>query len=285
MKNLSAILLVGSFHLVVAFGNDMPTPETGAAASNEWTMLAVRMSLNPESIGRNPSPPVRGIALGIGWLGVDGPLHGVGIGGLSVISEGGSGVACAGFLALSGSRDMQKNRSCWRGVQSSLVFSGTDDCSGVQFGLIGAASERLSGIQVGGLAAIGEQLDGISAGCVFNSVGTGNGIVCSLGFTSTGNALALANAPSLPFCGLQLAGIANFASDIYGTQVALGANVSDVCHGVQASAIYNRTEELHGLQIGLVNEARSGAGVQIGLFNFFGDGDDRLLLPIINARF
>lgn len=285
MKNLSAILLVGSFHLVVAFGNDMPTPETGAAASNEWTMLAVRMSLNPESIGRNPSPPVRGIALGIGWLGVDGPLHGVGIGGLSVISEGGSGVACAGFLALSGSRDMQKNRSCWRGVQFSPGFSGADDFQGFQIGMIGAGSEHFSGVQIGGLAALGEQLDGLAAGGLFASAGTGRGIVGSLGFTSTGNALALANAPSLPFRGIQLACIANFAMDVRGVQVALGANVANECRGVQAALFYNRANELHGFQVGLINVARSGAGVQVGLINTFGTDQDRSVLPLLNARF
>ena len=38
-------------------------------------------------------------------------------------------------------------------------------------------------------------------------------------------------------------------------------------------------------QIGFVNRAFRGCGVQIGLFNIFGRGDDKVLFPIVNARF
>ena len=140
-------------------------------------------------------------------------------------------------------------------------------------------------MQIGGLAALGEQLDGLAAGGLFASAGTGRGVVGSLGFTSTGNALALANAPFLPFYGIQLAGIANFASDMHGAQISFGANVADACQGVQVSLVYNRANELHGIQIGLINVARSGAGVQVGLINSFGTDQDRLVLPFLNARF
>ena len=45
------------------------------------------------------------------------------------------------------------------------------------------------------------------------------------------------------------------------------------------------SSELRGVQMGLCNLAQSGVGVQLGLVNGFGSGDDRLWLPVVNARF
>ena len=73
-----------------------------------------------------------------------------------------------------------------------------------------------------------------------------------------------------PFSGIQIAGIANFASNITGVQLA---------------TVFNFAGELHGLQLGIWNRAQSGTGVQIGLVNGFGPPDDTLWLPLLNARF
>ena len=156
---------------------------------------------------------------------------------------------------------------------------------GVQAGIVGAVAERMDGIQAGGLMSGGKQLDGISLGGLLtaveqlNGVGlaglfvgadSGNGIVASFGLTDTGNAIALANARTEPFTGVQLAGIANFGSDITGVQIA---------------TLFNFAGTLHGVQIGLFNRAFQGCGVQIGVLNLFGRGDDTIGLPLLNARF
>ena len=180
------------------------------------------------------------------------------------------------------------------GFQVALFSAGSDNHAGVQFGLLSARSgrligpqvglfaaesERLIGIQFGGLEARAERLDGISVGLLVDSVRAGHGLAASLGTTWT------ARYRDDLFSGLQLAGIANFSQDVCGVQIALGANHARDCRGLQVSLCYNRAQELHGVQIGFVNKALSGSGVQIGFINLFGDDDDLLMLPFLNARF
>lgn len=250
-----------------------------------WTSLSIRMAFDSESLEENAAPPVRGVALGLGGIAIDGTLDGLGLGLPVIASQGGSGLMISGLLSYSIGGGEQSNPTCWKGLQASLAVSGANGLSGVQVGLIGAGADHLRGIQLGGLMADSERLAGVSAGGLFASASTGCGVVTSPCVTSTGNALALANAPSLPFRGIQLACIANFAMDVRGVQVALGANVANECRGVQAALFYNRANELHGFQVGLINVARSGAGVQVGLINTFGTDQDRSVLPLLNARF
>ena len=156
------------------------------------------------------------------------------------------------------------------GVELALGIPVAEDAWGGLAGFIGTAAMRMNGIQVGGLMAGAEQLDGAVLAGFFAFAETGRGFVASLGFTDTGNAIALANAPLEPFSGIQLAGIANFASAITGVQLA---------------TVFNFAGELHGLQIGLFNRALSGRGAQIGLVNFFGRDGDQVALPVLNVRF
>lgn len=117
--------------------------------------------------------------------------------------------------------------------------------------------------------AVEDRLKGVALAGLF-AAASGDGIVASLGLTSTGNALALGNAPSESFSGVQIAGIANFADEINGLQLAIGFNIAD---------------ELHGVQIGLFNRAYSGKGVQIGLLNRFGKEKDMTVFPFLNSHF
>ena len=156
------------------------------------------------------------------------------------------------------------------GAELALGCPFAQQAWGVQAGFIGAGAVCMNGIQAGGVMAGAERLDGVVLAGLFAFAETGNGIVASLGLTDTGKAIALANAPLEPFSGIQLAGIANFASDITGVQLA---------------TVFNFAGELHGLQVGLFNRALSGRGVQIGLMNIFGRDDDRMALPFLNARF
>jgi hypothetical protein len=156
------------------------------------------------------------------------------------------------------------------GVQAGFIGAGAVCMNGIQAGGVMAGAERLDGVALSGVMAGAERLDGVALSGLFAFAETGHGIVASLGFTDTGNAIALANAPLKPFTGIQLAGIANFASDITGVQLA---------------TVFNFAGELHGLQIGLFNRALSGRGVQLGLVNSFGRDDDVRSIPLLNARF
>lgn len=286
MKRRNAILWVCLSCCSLANSNGSDTAENGAALGRvAWTPFSIRLALDADSLEKNASPPVCGFAMGLGGIEVDGTLNGLGLGLPVIASQGGSGLMISGLLSYSIGGGEQSNPTCWKGLQASLAVSGANGLSGVQVGLIGAGADHLRGIQLGGLMADSERLAGVSAGGLFASASTGCGVVTSPCVTSTGNALALANAPSLPFRGIQLACIANFAMDVRGVQVALGANVANECRGVQAALFYNRANELHGFQVGLINVARSGAGIQVGLINTFGTDQDRSVLPLLNARF
>lgn len=87
------------------------------------------------------------------------------------------------------------------------------------------------------------------------------------------------------YCGVQVALGSNAASCLDGIQIAGIANTPSKVAGVQLATVSNFAGELHGLQIGLFNRALSGRGVQIGLVNIFGRDDDRVELPLLNARF
>ena len=156
------------------------------------------------------------------------------------------------------------------GVELALGVSGAGHLYGFQAGGLGAGGMRLDGMALGGVMAGAERLEGVALAGLFAFAETGHGIVASFGVTDTGNAIALANAPRTPFTGIQLAGIANFSSDVTGVQLAI---------------VFNLAWELHGLQIGLFNRAITGCGIQIGLLNIFGQEDDKTAIPFLNARF
>lgn len=156
------------------------------------------------------------------------------------------------------------------GIQTGGVFAGSERGSGICAAGLLAVDKRLDGVCIGGLIAGADRLEGVALAGLLASAGTGHGIVAALGFTSTGNALALANAPSEPFTGIQIAGIGNFGMDV---------------RGVQLAPVFNIAKELHGVQIGFINRAFGGCGLQIGLFNIFGRDDDKVLFPVVNARF
>ena len=84
--------------------------------------------------------------------------------------------------------------------------------------------------------------------------------------------------------GVQAALCANVADHFSGVQFALVANESNKMTGLQLAA-YNWTDELHGAQIGLINRACGGSGVQVGLVNGFGPEEDATWNPLINIRF
>lgn len=68
--------------------------------------------------------------------------------------------------------------------------------------------------------------------------------------------------------GTQIAGVINTAKQVKGTQIAGVANIaSQGSVGTQIGTIFNSAQRIRGTQIGLINNADSCDGVQIGLIN------------------
>lgn len=190
-----------------------------------------------------------------------------------------------------------------KGLQTAGLFAGADSFSGVQLSLIAAIADCGTGVQVAGLWSMTDHdFSGLQIG-LLNATGSGSGLQLSLGICETDDIFNLADSlrnrgRTSRWSGVQCAGLVNRACYLDGMQVGLVFNYavqcsgiqlgcwnrSDELHGFQLGAL-NRADELHGFQVGIFNQARKGSGIQIGLLNSFGENDDRLVLPFVNARF
>ncbi|MEI7899131.1 MAG: hypothetical protein WCK89_02685 [bacterium] len=85
------------------------------------------------------------------------------------------------------------------------------------------------------------------------------------------------------FSGIQVGGLYNrIKGDApLALQVTFIHNRADTVNGIQIGGIWNVATRLRGLQIGLINHAESGAGLQIGLWNECGTTGS----PILGAVF
>lgn len=85
------------------------------------------------------------------------------------------------------------------------------------------------------------------------------------------------------FGGIQVGGLYNRISGDapVALQVTFIHNRANTMNGIQIGGIWNVAARLRGLQIGLVNHAESGAGLQIGLWNQCGTQGS----PILGAVF
>ena len=245
--------------------NDPPAtaePRPVATVEAGWTPVLLQLGWPGDPVEADSLRDVYGLALGLFTVSADNVVGADLALGFPATRESVWGVQAGLFGAIVEHR--------MNGIQIGGLFTGSERLSGIGLGGLFAGSDHVSGVCAGGLMAVTERLDGIALGGLFAGAETGHGIVASFGFTDTGNAAALANAPSRPFTGIQLAFLANFGSDVTGVQIA---------------PFFNFAGELHGLQVGLFNRAFTGCGVQIGLFNAFGRYDDTLALPFLNARF
>ena len=236
--------------------------ESAEPADAGWTPLLLQVGWPSEDFDESSLKDVYGLSLGLFTAAADDVVGAQLSLGLPAARGTVWGVQAGLFGAISERRA--------NGVQVGGVFAGSERGSGICAAGLLAVDERLDGVCIGGLMAGADRLEGVALAGLLASASTGHGVVAALGFTSTGNALALANAPSEPFTGIQLAGIGNFGMDV---------------RGVQLAPFFNVAEKLQGAQIGFINRAWDGWGVQIGLFNLFGSDDDKTFFPIVNARF
>jgi hypothetical protein len=84
--------------------------------------------------------------------------------------------------------------------------------------------------------------------------------------------------------GLLLSGVTNLTKgQSIGVAISGVANVSDSHNGLQLSTINFVKNNLYGSQIGVVNYAKKGKGIQIGVVNVCGADDDVLPIGLFNV--
>jgi hypothetical protein len=175
---------------------------------------------------------------------------------------------------------------------------------GIGIAIGGQDVSEVSGIQISGVINSSGDVDGVQVAGLVNMAGSFQGAMIS-GYVNIGGAyrsrhsrgLQLAifgnqvefmgpgeEGPTSLLDGAQISLAFNGAHHLRGAQISILGNDATRCSGLQLGLV-NHAKELRGVQVGLCNLARSGFGVQLGLVNGFGSGDDRLWLPVVNARF
>lgn len=168
-----------------------------------------------------------------------------------------------------------------------------DSLNGLHLSLVQHDAMAMRGVQIAGVLNSGRCSEGVVVAGLSNMMREGCGIqlsvfngLCPLMPPRTeAYADYYAWFDGLNYRGVQAALGSNAASCMEGIQIAGIANTAFKVTGVQLATVFNFAEELHGLQLGILNRAHGGTGVQIGLVNGFGPPDDTLWLPLLNARF
>ncbi|ASZ11241.1 hypothetical protein KTO58_18995 [Chitinophaga pendula] len=164
--------------------------------------------------------------------------------GLSYAEKGfaGSGIATivkdsVRGTAISGITNLVGNHA--KGVLLAGIYNGVrNDMKGAQIAGVANASKTMEGIQMAGITNLADSTNGTQLSGIFNSAPKGE-------------------------AGLQIAGIANYASQVH----------------VQIGGILNRAKKVKGVQIGLINIADS-SEYSIGLINIVKNGEKSIGLSI-----
>jgi hypothetical protein len=146
---------------------------------------------------------------------------------------------------------------------------------GVRLGaLFGTSSGRFDGLSIAGFATVHRgALAGVEL-AAFTSIATGplSGVQASAfldyaGSVSGAQASGLASISAGPVEGVQAAGFASISGGaVDGVQLAGGTSIADDVQGLQLSLV-NIGGSIDGAQIGLINIADDVTGVQLGLVN------------------
>ncbi|MEY4545010.1 MAG: hypothetical protein RL685_1205 [Pseudomonadota bacterium] len=195
---------------------------------------------------------ITGLALTFGGVSrVDGPLHGVQIGGLGYWDAGpGGGVRIGSLFGVS--------EESFSGLSVTGVASVQGEHTGIDIaGTASIATGAIAGAQLSGAFNYASSLDGVQI------AGTAN---VSRGPVSGLQLAGAVNVSPAPVSGVQLAGTGNVAGDVTGLQLSV-INVGGSIDGAQIG-IVNVAEDVSGLQLGVVNVARSVRGQSIGIVPF-----------------
>lgn len=142
-----------------------------------------------------------------------------------------------------------ENRNVWGLDVCTLLGRTLGDEYAIQAGLFNLVDGRIGGLQAGLANLSGRSLYGIQAAGFFNVAGGED-----------------------PSCGVQVAGFANRARDLYGVQVGY-VDVADFLGGLQAGG-YAEADRVAGAQIAIVCRADGLDGLQVGVANVCLDLDD-----------
>lgn len=148
------------------------------------------------------------------------------------------------------------------GFESSWIYSGTDYVNGLQASIFMNISKRLVGFEPAIAFNFNRvRLIGFQASCVFNLAGDVTGV----------QAGGLNIARSIN--GFQPGVLGCITKEMNGCQMGL-FTVAEKLDGTQFSPVVNVAGETDGFifQMGLVNVATRGKGIQVGLINVIKDG-------------
>ena len=178
------------------------------------------------------------------------------------------------------------------GIDLNLFYSDAPKMYGIDIGgLAELTRDQAMGLLVGGLANVAfEDVYGLRAtiGLNYAKKGIWGAEIGSAGIRDNlhGLDVELLGSYQRTVCGLQVSGLANYASEeMYGMNVAGLANITPAAYGLQLAILFNMAQELHGAQVGLVNyTADCPSGFQVGLINII--LQNRLkVLPFVNGYF
>ena len=168
-------------------------------------------------------------------------------------------------------------------VQVSFIYpvgtAGTNSVdykNNFSFNIIGGLNGGVNGFEFGSVANINQgDVNGcqISGVCNVTSGNNRGGIVSGVCNMASGDSK-----------GLLLSGVTNLTKgQSIGVAISGVANVSDSHNGLQLSTINFVKNNLYGSQIGVLNYAKKGKGIQIGVVNVCGADDDVLPIGLFNV--
>ena len=144
----------------------------------------------------------------------------------------------------------------------------------------GHRTENVYGGQLSILEGCGvDDLYGLRLGVLLSGSVISDRSECS---TVNGAQIGTLGAASAEVRGIQLAGFAALANELYGVGVAM-LNLADDMRGMQIGLV-NKAKHADGVQIGLYNEASNGSFLQIGAVNHVPENMFEYF-PALNFRF
>ena len=243
------------------------------SASNIRKPVGINLSLW-KRISTQPNDSTGSTLLNIGLFSSLNNLSGLGINAIgSITRHDVCGLQLSGFSNMTG--------ESMKGIQVAGITNINGNCArGISLsGLVGINGNQSYGLLASGLCNIlGDTHTGVTFAGLLNFTGKNiaglhmAGMANISGENHKGTALSgVLNVAGGSMTGWQASGIANIT----------GANM----YGLQTAAIGNVAgNELRGAQIGLLNMAQKGKGVQIGLFNYYKEDFDGLQIGLVNAN-
>lgn len=259
--------------LMVAGTLPAQTTDSPSTTKKDREPVGINLSLW-KNMSTQQTDTVGSTCLNLGLFSSMNRLNGVGINLLGgVVLRDMNGVQITGLANLVG--------GSMRGVQIAGISNvNGNNLSGVSIsGLVGITGNHAQGVIFSGLTNItGDNTSGVIIGGLLNISGE----------NSSGVHLAgLANIAGESFNGITTSGLLNIVGQsLRGIQISgLGNITGEDMHGMQISGLGNVVGgSFTGAQLAPMNMAKSGKGLQIGLFNYYKENFDGFQLGLVNAN-